>query len=70
MQPESRKILGVVNKDDTGFTERQDLKILPTYPRVSVSDGHLGNVSLRCAKRPPPTAQLIKKAMTDFMSEV
>lgn len=69
MQPETRKILGGVNEENTGFVERTDLKVSATCTRVGVADGHMAFVSLRFAKRPPPSAEKVKQAMRDYKSE-
>lgn len=69
MQPETRKILGGVNEENTGFVERKDLKVSATCTRVDVTDGHMAFVSLRFAKRPPPSAEKVKQAMREYKSE-
>lgn len=69
MQPETRKILGGLNKDNTGFVQRSDLRVSATCTRVDVTDGHMAFVSLNFAKRPPPSAEQVKKAMKEYKSE-
>ena len=69
MQPETCKILGSVNGDNTGFVERSDLRISATCTRVDVTDGHMAFVSLTFKKRPPPSAEQVKQAMRDYVSE-
>ena len=69
MGPETRKILGHVNKDDMSFIQRSDLKVSATCTRVNVTDGHMAFVSLRFAKRPPPSAEQVKKAMRAYVSD-
>ena len=69
MEPETRKILGHVNKADMSFIQRSDLKVSATCTRVNVTDGHMAFVSLRFARRPPPRAEQVKKAMREYVSE-
>ena len=69
MGPETRKILGHVSKEDMSFTQRSDLKVPATCARVNVTDGHMAFVSLPFAKRPPPSAEQVKKAMRDYVSD-
>lgn len=69
MQPETRKILGSVNKENPGFVKRTDLKVSATCTRVDVTDGHMAFVSLKFQKRPPPSAEQVKKAMRDYVSD-
>ena len=69
MEPETRKILGHVKKENMSFIERSDLKISATCTRVNVTDGHMAFVSLRFAKRPPPSAEQVKKAMREYVSD-
>ncbi|KAF1983810.1 aspartate-semialdehyde dehydrogenase [Aulographum hederae CBS 113979] len=68
LETEAQKILGGVNGDVTGFTD-QSLKVSAACNRVPVLDGHTACVSLRFAKRPPPSAEEVKKAMRDYVSE-
>ena len=69
MGPETRKILGRVNKENMSFIQRSDLKVSATCTRVNVTDGHMAFVSLRFAKRPPPSAEQVKKAMREYVSD-
>lgn len=69
MGPETRKILGHVNKENMSFIQRSDLKVSATCTRVNVTDGHMAFVSLRFAKRPPPSAEQVKKAMREYVSD-
>ncbi|KAL6721519.1 aspartate-semialdehyde dehydrogenase [Lecanora helva] len=69
MQPETRKILGSANAENTGFSIRSDLKVAATCTRVNVTDGHLAIVKLNFAKKPPPSAEQVKRAMRDYVSE-
>lgn len=69
MEPETRKILGHVNKDNMSFVQRSDLRVSATCTRVNVTDGHMAFVSLRFAKRPPPSAEQVKKAMREYVSD-
>ncbi|KAI4168329.1 MAG: hypothetical protein LQ343_006496 [Gyalolechia ehrenbergii] len=69
MEVESQKILGSINADATAFETQSSLKISAACNRVPVLDGHTACVSLRFAKRPPPSAQDVKQAMKDYVSE-
>lgn len=69
MEPEARKILGGVNKKNMAFIERTDLRVSATCTRVDVTDGHMAFVSLRFAKRPPPSAEQVKQALRNHVSE-
>jgi len=70
LETEAQKILGTVNTEITGFSEQKDLKISAACNRVPVLDGHTACVSLRFAKRPPPSAEQVKKAMQEYVSDV
>ncbi|KAF2805230.1 aspartate-semialdehyde dehydrogenase [Mytilinidion resinicola] len=69
LESEAQKILGGTNADVTGFVD-QPMKISAACNRVAVLDGHTACVSLRFAKRPPPSAEEVKKAMREYVSEV
>ncbi|KAL9029680.1 MAG: hypothetical protein Q9196_002104 [Gyalolechia fulgens] len=69
MEVESQKILGSINADATAFEAQSSLKISAACNRVPVLDGHTACVSLRFAKRPPPSAKDVKQAMKDYVSE-
>ncbi|KAL8939330.1 MAG: hypothetical protein Q9216_003423 [Gyalolechia sp. 2 TL-2023] len=69
MEVESQKILGSINADATSFEAQSSLKISAACNRVPVLDGHTACVSLRFAKRPPPSAKDVKQAMKGYVSE-
>ena len=69
LETEAQKILGSVNDEVTGFVD-QHLKVSAACNRVPVLDGHNACVSLRFAKRPPPSAEEVKQAMREYTSEV
>lgn len=68
LETEASKILGTVNSSSTGFVD-QHLKVSAHCNRVPVLDGHTACVSLRFAKRPPPSADEVKQAMREYVSE-
>jgi aspartate-semialdehyde dehydrogenase len=68
LETEASKILGTVNGDVTGFVD-QPMKISAACNRVPVLDGHTACVSLRFQKRPPPSAEQVKQAMREYVSE-
>ncbi|KAI9819231.1 MAG: hypothetical protein M1827_007387 [Pycnora praestabilis] len=69
LETEAQKILGSVNEDATSFEGQSTLKISAACNRVAVLDGHTACVSLRFAKRPPPSAEQVKQAMREYVSE-
>lgn len=69
LETEAQKILGSVNGDVTGFQNQETLKISAACNRVAVLDGHTACVSLRFAKRPPPSAEEVKTAMREYVSD-
>lgn len=69
LETEAQKILGSVNREATSFEHQSGLKISAAYNRVTVLDGHTACVSLRFVKRSPPSAQQVKKAMREYVSE-
>ncbi|KAL8973462.1 MAG: hypothetical protein Q9197_002288 [Variospora fuerteventurae] len=69
MEVEAQKILGSINDNFTAFETQSGLKISAACNRVPVLDGHTACVSLRFAKRPPPSAEQVKLAMRDYVSE-
>lgn len=69
LETEAQKIIGSVNDGVTGFVD-QHLKVSAACNRVPVLDGHTACVSLRFAKRPPPSAEEVKRAMREYTSEV
>ena len=68
LESEASKILGDVNGDLTGFVD-QPMKISAACNRVPVLDGHTACVSLRFQKRPPPSAEEVKQAMREYVSD-
>jgi len=69
LEKEARKILGGINAEATAFEEQNELKISGTCTRVPVLDGHTACVSLTFAKRPAPSADEVKAAMREYVSE-
>jgi aspartate-semialdehyde dehydrogenase len=70
LETEGQKILGSINHDTTAFEEQSDLTVGTTCTRVGVIDGYMVFVSLRFARRPPPSAEECKAAMRDYVAEV
>lgn len=70
LEPEAQKILGSMNSEATAFEKQRSLKISAACNRVPVLDGHTACVSLRFQRRPPPSAEEVKQAMRDYVSEV
>lgn len=68
LEAEAQKILGSTNGDMTGFTH-QEMKISAACNRVPVLDGHTACVSLRFKKRPAPSVEQVKHAMSTYVSE-
>ncbi|KAF2456948.1 hypothetical protein BDY21DRAFT_386339 [Lineolata rhizophorae] len=72
LEVEAQKILGAADpdapdeKDAFGY---HGLRISAACNRVPVMDGHTACVSLRFAKRPPPSVDEVKAAMRDYVSE-
>ena len=69
LETEARKILGSLNHNATAFEEQSSLRISAACNRVPVLDGHTACVSLRFAKRPPPSAQQVKQAIKEYTSD-
>ncbi|KAI1169561.1 aspartate-semialdehyde dehydrogenase [Nemania sp. FL0916] len=69
LETEARKILGTLNADATAFEEQSTLRVSAACNRVPVLDGHTACVSLRFAKRPPPSAEDAVKALREYVSE-
>jgi aspartate-semialdehyde dehydrogenase len=69
LETEAQKILGSMNSEATAFEEQSSLKVGATCTRVGVTDGHMAFVSLRFARRPPPSAEQVKAAMRDYVAE-
>ncbi|KAF3768520.1 putative Hom2, aspartic beta semi-aldehyde dehydrogenase [Cryphonectria parasitica EP155] len=70
LETEAQKILGGINADATAFEELKSLKVSASCNRVPVLDGHTACVSLRFAKRPPPSAEEVKEALREYVSDV
>jgi aspartate-semialdehyde dehydrogenase len=68
LETEASKILGGINGDVTGFVD-QPMKISAACNRVPVLDGHTACVSLRFQRRPPPSAEEVKQAMHEYVSD-
>ena len=69
LESEARKILGGINGDCTAFEEQEQLRISGTCTRVPVLDGHTACVSLTFEKRPAPSAEEVKAAMREYVSD-
>lgn len=69
LENEAQKILGVLNAEATAFQEQSGLRVGATCTRVGVTDGHMAFVSLRFKNRPPPSAEQVKAAMREYISE-
>jgi aspartate-semialdehyde dehydrogenase len=69
LETEAQKILGNVNGEVTGFQDQSALKISAACNRVAVLDGHMACVSLRFDRRPPPSAEQVREAMREYVSE-
>lgn len=69
LESEAKKILGGINAEATAFEEQSELRVSAACNRVAVLDGHTACVSLRFAQRPPPSAEDVKQAMRDYVSE-
>ncbi|TFK69416.1 aspartate-semialdehyde dehydrogenase [Pluteus cervinus] len=68
---ETLKILGGVVEGDDGLKtfdmhSRHPLRVSASCNRVPVIDGHTECVSLRFAKRPPPSPQQVREALASF----
>jgi aspartate-semialdehyde dehydrogenase len=68
LETEASKILGSVNDDVTGFVD-QPMKVSAACNRVPVLDGHTACVSLRFQRRPAPSAEEVKQAMREYVSD-
>ncbi|CCE83259.1 Piso0_003831 [Millerozyma farinosa CBS 7064] len=68
MEWETKKILGKVNKQNDGFDLLSDdeIKVSAQCNRVAVSDGHTECISLKFAKRPPPSLEQVKQVLRDY----
>jgi aspartate-semialdehyde dehydrogenase len=69
LETEAQKILGSTNAELTGFVD-QEMKVSAACNRVPVLDGHTACVSLRFVNRPPPSAEEVKAAMREYVSDV
>jgi len=69
LETEAQKILGGINEEATAFAEQSALKISAACNRVPVLDGHTACVSLRFERRPPPSAEEVKAAMREYVSD-
>lgn len=69
LEAEAQKILGSLSTDATSFRNQSMLKISAACNRVAVLDGHTACVSLRFANRPSPSAEEVKNAMREYVSE-
>lgn len=69
LENEAQKILGQINDDATAFQRQSKLKISAACNRVAVLDGHTACISLKFEKRPPPSAEQVKQAMRDYVSD-
>jgi len=69
LETEAQKILGSLSTDATSFRNQSLLKISAACNRVAVLDGHTACVSLRFANRPSPSAEEVKHAMREYVSE-
>lgn len=69
LESEARKILGDINADNTAFVEQEALRVSAACNRVPVLDGHTACVSLRFRKRPPPSAEEVKSALREYVSD-
>ncbi|GKT46052.1 putative aspartic-type endopeptidase [Colletotrichum spaethianum] len=69
LETEAQKILGKITSDLTAFEDQKDLKVSASCNRVPVLDGHTACVSLKFARRPAPSADEVKKALRDYVSD-
>ncbi|OLN86127.1 putative aspartate-semialdehyde dehydrogenase [Colletotrichum chlorophyti] len=69
LETEAQKILGTITPDLTAFQDQSDLRVSAACNRVPVLDGHTACVSLRFARRPAPSAEDVKKALRDYVSD-
>ncbi|TQN75240.1 putative aspartate-semialdehyde dehydrogenase, partial [Colletotrichum shisoi] len=69
LETEAQKILGTITSDLTAFEDQADLKVSASCNRVPVLDGHTACVSLRFARRPAPSAEDVKKALREYVSD-
>jgi aspartate-semialdehyde dehydrogenase len=69
LETEAQKILGSISHDGTSVQNQSGLKISAACNRVAVLDGHTACVSLRFKNRPPPSAEQVKDAMREYLSD-
>lgn len=69
LETEARKILGTISSDATALNDQQDLRVSAACNRVPVLDGHTACVSLRFRNRPAPSAEDVKAALREYVSE-
>ncbi|KAL9607626.1 MAG: hypothetical protein Q9167_007473 [Letrouitia subvulpina] len=69
IKAEARKILGTLKTDLTGFID-QKIRLSVCCNRVPVLDGHTACISLRFARRPPPTLNEVRKTMKEYTSAI
>ncbi|OCH94509.1 aspartate-semialdehyde dehydrogenase [Obba rivulosa] len=72
---ETLKILGGIVDDDEGqkvfdMHSRQPLRVSASCNRVPVIEGHTECVSVRFARRPPPSPQQVREALQGYTSDV
>lgn len=74
MEWETLKILGGVTESDDGakvfdMHARHPLRISASCNRVAVIEGHTECVSVRFARRPPPSPQQVREALVNYTSD-
>jgi len=75
MEWETLKILGGITVDDQGLKSfdmhaAHPLRVSASCNRVPVIDGHTECVSVRFARRPPPSPQQVREALMAFTPDV
>lgn len=71
MEWETLKILGGITEDEEGLQSfdmhaKHPLRVSASCNRVPVIDGHTECVSVRFSRRPPPSPQQVREALTAF----
>ncbi|KAF9449034.1 aspartate-semialdehyde dehydrogenase [Macrolepiota fuliginosa MF-IS2] len=74
MEWETLKILGGITENDEGVKSfdmhaRHPLRVSASCNRVPVIDGHTECVSVRFARRPPPSPQQVREALAAYTSD-
>jgi len=74
MEWETLKILGGIKEGDDGnksfdMHEKHPLRISASCNRVPVIEGHTECVSIRFARRPPPSPQQVREALAAYTSD-